>query len=161
MGSLGKHRGAVASKPFCVRNAAIAGRQESLAVVPRKFQLHSTNSHPVVQTFRLAVLIRSDGPVARYIVARELEVHFPLSGRSRETRPVRLVHHRDDPTSAANRFVSGDLFHSESLKRSGNVVLSAVVRGGISWRNCGAHIASTLLANSSACRHGRGGWHRA
>ena len=25
-------------------------------------------------------------------------VHFPLPGRSRKTRPVRLVHHRDDPT---------------------------------------------------------------
>ena len=59
-----------------------------------------------------------------------LEVHFPLTGLSRETRPVRLVHHRDDPTSTANRLVSGDLLHLESLKRSQDVVLSDVVRGG-------------------------------
>ena len=75
-----------------------------------------------VQTVGLAVLIRYAGPLAQYLVAKELEVHFPLPGRSRETRqtrqtrPVRLVHRRDDPTSTANRLVSGDL---------GQVILSA------------------------------------
>ena len=58
-------------------------------------------------------------------------VHFPLPGLSRNTRPVRLVHNRDDPTSTANRLVSGDLLHFESLRRSQNVVLSDVVRGGL------------------------------
>ena len=161
VGSVGKHRGVVAAKSFCARNAAVPGRQETLAVTARKFPLHSTNSHPAVQTVGLAVLIRSAGPVAQYLVARELEAHFLLPGRSRETRPVRLIHHRDDPTSTANRLVSGDLLHFESLKRSRNAVLGDVVRVGASWRNCGARIASTPLENTSACRHGRGGWHRA
>ena len=68
-------------------------------------------------------------PVAQYLVAKKLEVGFPLPGRSGRARPVRLGHHRDDPTSTANRLVSGDL-HFESLKRSPNVVLGDVVRGG-------------------------------
>ena len=101
--------------------------QESLAVVPRKFPLCSTNSHLAVQTVGLAVLIRSACPVAQYLVAKKLEVHFPLPRRSRETRPVRLVHHRDDLTSTTNRLVSGDLFYFESYR---NVVLSNVVLGG-------------------------------
>ena len=129
VGSVGKHRGAVAAKPFCVRNAAVAGHQEALALSLRKFLLCITILHPAVQTVGLAMLIRSAGPVARYILARELEVLFPPSRRSRETRPVRLVHHRDDPISTANRFMSGDLLHLGSLKGSGNVVLSDVVLG--------------------------------
>ena len=96
---LGKHGGAVAAKPFCVKNAAVAGLQETLAVTPRKFPLCSTNSHPAVQAVGLAVLIRSAGQVARYLVARGLEVHFQLPERSREVCLVRLVHHRDDATS--------------------------------------------------------------
>ena len=51
----------------------------------------------------------------QYLVARELEIHFPLPGLSRETCPVRLVHPRNDPTSTANRLVSGDLLHFESV----------------------------------------------
>ena len=78
----------------------------------------------------MAVLIRSARPVAQYHVSKKLEVRFPLPARSRKTRTVRLVHHRDDPTSTVNRFVPGDLLHFESLKRSRNVVLSDVVRGG-------------------------------
>ena len=108
VGSVGKHIGDVAAKSFCARNAAIARRQETLAVTPRKFPLCSTNSHPAVQKDGLTVLIRSAGPAAQCLVARELGVHFPLPGRSRETRPVRLVHHRDDPTSTTNRLVSRD-----------------------------------------------------
>ena len=77
------------------------------------------------------MLIRSVDLVTQYIVAKELEVYFPLPGRSRETRPVRLVHSHDDPTSTANRLVSGDLRHFESLKRSRNVVLGDMVRGGV------------------------------
>ena len=131
MGSVGKHRDAVAGKPFCVRNAAVAGRQETLAINPRKLPSCSTNSHPAVQTAGLAVLVRSAGRVAQYIAARDLELHFPRPGRSREARPVRLVHHRDDPTSTANRLVSGDLLHFKSLKRSRNVVLSDMVPRGL------------------------------
>ena len=74
MGSVGKHRGAVAAKPFCARNAAVFVHQESLAVVPRKFPLYSTNSHPAVQAVGLAVLIRRARPVAQYLVAKKLEV---------------------------------------------------------------------------------------
>ena len=128
VGSVGKRRGGVAAKPFFVWNAAIAGRQETLAVTLLKFPLCSSNSHQAVQTVGSTVLIRSAGPVVQYLVARELEVHFPLPGRSRETRSVRLVHHRDDPASTTNRLVSGDIFHFESLKRSRNVVSSNVVR---------------------------------
>ena len=117
--SVGKHRGAVAAKPFCAGNASVTGRQESLAVAPRKFPLCSTNARPAVQAVGLAVLIQSAGPVARYVVAKNLEVHFSLPGRSRETRPVRLVQHGDDPTSTANRLVSGDPLRAfgEELKR--------------------------------------------
>ena len=43
---------------------------------------------------------------------------------------MRLVHHRDDSTSTVNSLVSGDLLYFESLKRSRNVVLRNVVRGG-------------------------------
>ena len=136
VGSVGKHRVAGEGKLFCVRNAAEAGRQETLAVTPTKFPLSSTISNPAVRTVGLAVLIRSAGPVAQYLVVRELEVYFPLPGRSRETRPVRLVHHPDDPTSTANRLVSGDLLYFESLKRSRNIVLSDGVRVGFFWRNC-------------------------
>ena len=76
------------------------------------------------------MLIRSASPVAQYLAAEKLEVHFPLPGRSRATRPVRLVHHRDDPTSTANQVMPGDLLHFEPLKRSRNVVVSDVERGG-------------------------------
>ena len=83
------------------------------------------------------MLIRTAGPVAQYIVARELVVHFPLLGRSRETRLVRLVHHSDDPTSIANRLVSGDLFDFESLEKSRNERrLEWRCTEGISWRIC-------------------------
>ena len=122
-------RGAVAAKLFWTGNVAVTGRQESLAAAPGIFPLCSANSHPAMQAVGLAVLIRSADPVAQYLVAKMLEVHFPLPGRSRETRPVHLVHHRDEPTSTANRLVSGDLLHFESLKRNRNVVLSDVVRG--------------------------------
>ena len=112
----------MAAKCFCVQNVAVAGNQETIAVTPGKFPLCSTNSHSAVSTVGLAVLIRSAGPVAQYIVARELEVYFPLPGRSRETRPVRFVHHRYDPISTANRLVPGDFLHFKSLKRGPNVV---------------------------------------
>ena len=112
VGSVGKYRAALAAKVLCVRNAAVAGCQETLAVTPGKFPLCGTNSHPaVVQTVSLEVLRRSAGPVAQYIVARELDVHFPLPGRSRETCPMRLVHHRYDPLSTANRLISDDFLH--------------------------------------------------
>ena len=159
--SRGKHLRAVASKPFCARNAAVAGRQETFAVTARKFPLCSTSFHPTVQTAGLAVLIRSAGPVAQCLVVREREVHFPLSGRSREACPVRLVHHRDDPTSTANRLVSGDLVHFECLKRSRNVVLSVVVRGGFLGKIVEHIFSSTPLTNTSACRQSHGGWRRA
>ena len=57
VGFVGKQRGAAATEPFCARNAAVTGRQEWLAVAPKKFPLCSNNSHPVVQAVGLAVLI--------------------------------------------------------------------------------------------------------
>ena len=136
VGCVGMHRSAASAQSFCVRNAAIAGSQETLAVTLRKFPLCITNSHPAVRAVGLAVLIRVAGLVAQYLVVRELEVHFPFPGRSRETRPVRLVQHRDDPTSTANPLLSGDLLHFDSWKRSRNVVLGDVGRGGGSRKNC-------------------------
>ena len=115
-------RGAVAAKLFWTGNVAVTGRQESLAVDPRKFPLCSTNSHPRVRAVRLAVPIRSAAPATPCLMAEELDVNFPLLGRSRETRPVRFVHHRYDPISTANRLVPGDFLHFKSLKRSPNVV---------------------------------------
>ena len=43
---------------------------------------------------------------------------------------MRLAYHHGDPTSTANRLVSGDFLHFESLKRSRNAVLRDVVQGG-------------------------------
>ena len=68
VGSVGKHRGALAAKSLYVRNATVAGRQETLADAPRKFPLCSTNSRRAAQTIGLAVLIRSAGTVAQHIV---------------------------------------------------------------------------------------------
>ena len=39
--------------PFCAKNAAVFMRHKSLAVVPRKFLLCSTQSHPAVQAVGL------------------------------------------------------------------------------------------------------------
>ena len=50
VGFVWKHRDAVAAKPFYERNAAVAGRQETLAVSPRMFPSRSTNWHPAIQT---------------------------------------------------------------------------------------------------------------
>ena len=66
------------------------------------------------------MLVRGGGPVARTLVARELNTHLPFL-QSRESYPTRLVHHRDGATSTSNRLVSGDIFHLESLKISQNV----------------------------------------
>ena len=115
MGSVGTHSGVITAKSICLRKAASAGHQETLAGTTREFPLSTTNSHPVVATFDLAVTIVNAGPVAQYFVEKELEVHISLPGRSRETCPVRLVHPRNDPTSTANRLVSGDLLHFESV----------------------------------------------
>ena len=115
MGSVEKHRGAVDAKPICVWNAAFAGRQETLAVTPRKFPLCDTNSHTAVRTAALAALIRSAGLVAQNIVARELEAHLLLPGRSRE----------------AFQCVSYVIAMTPPRPRSRNVVLSDVVRGGV------------------------------
>ena len=60
------------------------------------------HSHPAVQVAGLAVLVRRSRQVEQYFMSKKLEVHSPLPGRSRETRPARLVHHRDNPTSTAN-----------------------------------------------------------
>ena len=74
VGSVGRHRDALAKKPFCPRNAAVTGRHGSLAVTMKNFSLHSINSHPAVQTVSLAGLIRSAGPAAPYLVEEKVEV---------------------------------------------------------------------------------------
>ena len=83
----------------------------------------------------------------------------PFTAR-RTVHPVRLIHHRDDPTSTANRLVSDDLLHFESSKRSRNVVLSDVVRGGFHGEIVGTYWVNPA-GNTSACRHSSEGWHRA
>ena len=125
-----RHRSVVAAKPFCAKNAAVSMRQTSLVVVPRKFPLYSTNSYPVVQAVGLSVLVKSSRPVVQYLMAKKLDVYFPLPVRSRETRPVRLVHHFDYASSIANRSMSCDLLPLKALKKSRNVVLSELVRRG-------------------------------
>ena len=107
------------------------------------------------------MLIRSAGSVAQYLVAEKLEVHFSLQGRSRETRPVHLVHRRDDASSTTNRLVSGDLLHFESLKRSGNAVLSKGYGGDFLENLLSTYFVSPagIYFGMSPC--GRGGWHRA
>ena len=67
VGSVGKHRSAVAAKPFYARNGTVSMRHESLAVVPRKFPLCGTNSHPAVQAVGLALLVRSAHQVTRHV----------------------------------------------------------------------------------------------
>ena len=57
----------------------------------------------------LAVVIRNLGPEAQMLVTRALQVIFSLPGRPRQWRTMRLVQHRDDLTSNANRLVFGDL----------------------------------------------------
>ena len=130
VGSVGKHRAAVAAKPFCARNAAVSVRprvarrcSEKIPVVRHQFASGGTGGW-------VGGADSECRPEAQYLVAKKLDVHFPLPVRSGKTRPVRLVHHRDDPTSTANRWVSGGLLQFESLKRSRNVVLGNVVRGG-------------------------------
>ena len=76
------------------------------------------------------VLVRSAGPITQNVGARELEVHFPLPRWFEESRPMRLVQHRDEFNSPPDRLVADDLLHFESLKGSRNVVLSDVVRRG-------------------------------
>ena len=44
---------------------------------------------------------------------------------------MRLLYHRDNPTSTGNRLVSGDLLQFVWLKRSGNVVLNGAVRAEV------------------------------
>ena len=92
-------------------------------------------------------------------IYRGKRVGDPFTAR-RTVHPVRLIHHRDDPTSTANRLVSDDLLHFESSKRSRNVVLSDVVRGGFHGEIVGTYWVNPA-GNTSACRHSSEGWHRA
>ena len=41
---------------------------------------------------------------------------FPADRMAKRIRPMRLVHHHDDPTSTADRLVPDDLLHFEALK---------------------------------------------
>lgn len=70
------------------------------------------HSHPRVYEVVLAVVVHSASP-------------FSFPGRSRESRSVRLVHHRHDPTSSPGRSMSVSLLHFqwskiESKSRHGN-----------------------------------------
>ena len=163
MGSVGKHRGAVGAKPVCARNAAIPGARNRSPFLRKSSRCEAPFRYLVVQTVGLAMLIRISRSAAQYLVAEQLEVHFPLPGRSRETHSARLVHHRNDPTATANRLISGDFLHFKSFKRSRNVVLSDVARGGFL-----GEVVEHVLRQSrwKILRHvtmvvGRGGWHRA
>ena len=114
-----------------MRHAAIAGCQETLAVTPRKLPLCRAISYPAIQAVGWAVLVRGTGPVAQTFVARELNVYYPFPGPVGRILSNAFRHHRDGATSTSNRLVYGNLLHSASLKRSRNVVLGDVVRGGL------------------------------
>ena len=47
--------------------------------------------HSAVEAVGLAVLVRSAGPITQDVGAGEVEVHFPLPGRFKEVRLLRLV----------------------------------------------------------------------
>ena len=117
VGSVGKHRGAVGAKPVCARNAAIPGARNRSPFLRKSSRCEAPFRYLVVQTVGLAMLIRIARSAAQYLVAEQLEVHFPLPGRSRETHSARLVHHRNDPTATANRLIPGDFLHFKSFKR--------------------------------------------
>ena len=70
-------------------------------------------------------------PITQNVRAGEVEVHFPLPGRFRESRPMRLVQHRDHATSPPDRLMAGDLLHFQQLEGALNIVLSDVVRRGL------------------------------
>ena len=63
--------------------------------------------------------------------AGEVEVHFPIPVRLGESRPMRLVQHRDDATSPPYRLMTSDLLHLQPLEGDRNVVMSAVIRRGL------------------------------
>lgn len=77
--------------------------EKALAVLP--------NSNMAVQAVGAAVLIPDAGPNAQPVAAKELKVNFPFLGWSKESRPVRPVHHDDDPASTTDRLASGDPLH--------------------------------------------------
>ena len=127
VGFVRMHRGAVSAKPVCLRNLAVAGRQDTLVVTPRKFSLCSTNSHPAVQTVGLAMLIRNADPVAK-ISWRE---SWRSISRSQDglSRPVQCVSYITAMTPPRNRSDRCPvMFCTWSICR--NVVLSDVARGG-------------------------------
>ena len=82
--SVGKHRGVVAAKPFCVRN----GTDGWLGGADSECRPSSAISRGE----------RAGGP-------------FPAPRTADRKPSSELVHHHHDPTSTANRLVSGDLPH--------------------------------------------------
>ena len=72
-------------------------------VVAGKLALCRPDPHLAVEAVVLAVLVRGSGPITQDVAVGEVEVHFPLPGRFGESRPVRLLQHRDDATSPPYR----------------------------------------------------------
>ena len=71
--------------------------------------------HSVVKAIGSAVLVQSAGQITQNVGAGEVEVHFPLPGRFKESSPMRLVQHRDHATSAPDRLMHGDLLPDSTI----------------------------------------------
>ena len=84
--------------------------------------------HSSVEAVFVAVLVLGSGPIPQDVEPGEMEVHFPLSGRFGESRPMRRVQYRDDASSPSYRMITGDLLHLQPLEGGRNVVSSDVVR---------------------------------
>ena len=81
----------VATEPIGARNTSVARRLETFPVVAGELALCRPDPHSAVEAVGLAVLVRGAGPITQGVGAGEVEVHFPLSGRFRESRSMRLV----------------------------------------------------------------------
>ena len=85
----------------------------------KKLPLCSPNAHLTIQAVGYAVLVRSASPVEQDLLALELEVHLSFPRRTGEPSPMRLVHHRHDPTPTTDRLVAMPVVLSTSSRWRG------------------------------------------
>ena len=120
----------VATEPIGAGNTGVARRWETFHVVAAELPLCRPDPYSVVEAVGLVVLVKGSGQITQDVGAGEVKLHFPLPGGFGESRPMRLVLHRDDATSTPYRLITSDLLHLQPFEGSRNVVLSDVVRRG-------------------------------